>query len=102
MILGNLAKGCKLAGAGIRKDDVERAFLRLHRRIKLVDVRRFRYVALDARHVTADLVHRCIQFAFPAARDEYMRTVVDEPLCRGEPDPAAASGNHCDLPCELL
>jgi hypothetical protein len=46
---------------------------------------------LNARHVTSDLVHRCVQFALPAFCEEYERAFIDEPLCRRKPDPAAAA-----------
>jgi hypothetical protein len=57
---------------------------------------------LNARYVAADPLHRFVQFTFPASRDEYIRTFIDESLCRRKANPTAASRNHGNLPCELL
>src|SRR5580693_4642839 len=56
----------------------------------------------DTRHVMADLAHSRLQFALSTSCDEYVRTFIDETLCRRQSNSTAASGNHGNLPCEFL
>jgi len=43
-----------------------------------------------------------VQFALSASRNEYERAFIDEPLCRREANPAAASGNDRNLLCKFV
>ena len=57
MIFGDLTKRSKFTGAGIRKNDIEFAFLFLDCRVKFVEIFQFGYVTLNARCVTANLTN---------------------------------------------
>jgi hypothetical protein len=71
------------------------AFLLLHSRVKPIQIREIRGVALDASHILPNLFHRCVEFALPPASDEYMSSFANEELSGSEPDARTASGDDC-------
>src|SRR5262249_56339060 len=58
--------------------------------------------ALHAGDVAADLPDRCIEFRLPAAGDEDVGALGDEPPGRGQADAAVAPGNDRDLTFQFL
>src|ERR1700739_4508016 len=81
----------------IRHQDVQPALFGEHRRGQLVQVGAVSDVAGDGAQAVTDQRFGLVQLASAAARDEDVGAFDDEPLCSGQPDTAAATGDHGDL-----
>src|SRR5262245_52671223 len=88
--------------AGVGEQHVEAALLPLHGREQPVQVRQVCDVAPHAGDVLADLPDRVVQLRLPAAGDEDVGALGDEPPSGGEADAAVAPGNDCDFPFQFF
>jgi len=70
--------------------------------VQAIEVSRLSHVALNARNVGSDCLHRLVEFLLTSARDEDMGALLDEKLCRGQTNPLRASSNHCYFSFQLL
>jgi hypothetical protein len=65
--------------------------------IEAIQVLQLRYVASHSYDIFADFLRGFIQLRLSPSRDENERPFRDEALSGGEPDSAAASGDHSHL-----
>ena len=82
MLFGDGTKGNKFANAGIGENNIESAFHVGNRLVKTIKIGEFGNVALNARNVGADCLHRFVEFLLPAAGNEDIGTLLDEKFCR--------------------
>jgi hypothetical protein len=93
--------------AGVGEQDVEAALLLLHPGIEPVEVREVGDIALHARDVLADLLDRFLEFRLPAAGDEDVGTLGDEPPrplrgARASPMPLLPPVMTATFPCSFF
>src|SRR5258708_1035524 len=102
MLFGDGPKGNKFANAGIGENNVH-SFLHLRDgRVKTIKVGQFGNTPLNARNVSADYLHRLVQFLLTTARDEDIGSLFDEKLCRRQPNTFCSAGDDGGLALKLL
>src|SRR5260370_2404691 len=101
MLLRDFDERSKFRNAGIGEDDVKFP-LCFDSLIKTIQVIQFGNVSLNASNVAADRRYGLVEFLLTAARDEDVGTLFYEELCRGQPYPCGATGNHSYLSLQLL
>src|SRR4029077_2692146 len=100
MLFGDGPKGNKFADAGIGEKDIDSALLLSDGFVKTIKVSQFGNVSLNPRNVGADCFHGLVEFLLPPARDEDIRTLLGEKLCRRQSNPFRAAGDDSDFPFE--
>ncbi len=86
---------------GVREEDVDTAFLLVHRRVQPVKIGEVGHIALHPGDMAADPLHGGIKCGLTPASDEDIGPFCDESLCGGEPDATGASGDDSNFSCEL-
>jgi len=86
---------------GISDDDVEHTRLSFDRRVQPVEIGQAGYVALNRRHLTADLGFGLVQFGLAAAGDEDMGTFRCEALGGCQTDTARSARDDGNFSCEM-
>src|ERR1700704_4090941 len=102
MLFGDGPKGNKFTNAGVGENNIDS---RLHVRDGLVEtikVGQFVNVSLNAGNVGVDCTHGLVEFLLAAARDEDIRTLFDEKLCRSQSNPFCPAGDDGGLAFELF
>src|ERR1700681_4403448 len=102
MLFGDGPKGNKFANAGVGENDIDSP---LHLRdgfVKTIKVSQLGNVSLNSGNVGADCLHGLVEFLLAAARDEDIGTLLDEQLCRSQPNPFCPAGDDGDLAFEFL
>ena len=101
MLRRDRVDGQELHESGVGEDDVHHAFFVCDGAVEPVEIVQIGDVALNGRHVAADLAPRLVEFGSPATGDEDVRALGDEPPGRCQADPAAAAGNDRYLVLQL-
>src|SRR5437879_7816440 len=102
MLFGDGPKGNKFADAGVGENNIDSP---LHPRdglVKTIKVSQLGNVSLNSRNVGADCLHGLVEFLPAAARDEDIRTLFDEKLCRSKSNPFCAASDDGSLAFELF
>src|SRR5882724_10886441 len=102
MLFGDGPKGNKFANAGVGENNIDSPLHLSNRLVKTIEVSQLGNVSLNSRNVGADCLHGLVEFLLAAARDEDIGTLLDEKLCRSQPNPFCPSGNDGDLAFELF
>jgi hypothetical protein len=93
----NVAEWRKFTEPGVGEQHIDATCLLLYDRVEPIEIRRLRNVALQAGDAAADLLHRGIELALPAARDEHPSALLDEPLRRRQTEAATPPGDDRNL-----
>src|SRR5262249_852779 len=101
MLLRNLAKRGKRRHSGVRKHDIESAFLALDLSKKPIQIREIRDISLDAGDISSDLLHCGGQFALASSCDDTESAFSNKFFCGGEADTAIATCNECNFAFKL-
>src|SRR4029077_9407513 len=102
MLFGDGPKGDKFAHTSIGENNID-SLLRLRDGlVETIKVGQFGNVSLNSRNVGADRLHGLVEFLLAAARDEDIRTLFDEKLCRSQPNPFCPAGDDSGLAFELF
>src|SRR5258708_6594487 len=94
---GDIGELHAVDGADIGDHHVELAAIGSDLGVEAVEVLELADVARHAGDVQADRGDRLVQFVLTAGEDIDEGPFGDEPLCRGQSNPAGAAGNHGDL-----
>src|SRR5258705_13272708 len=97
MLFGDGRKGNKFGTAGVGENNIDSP---LHIRdgfVETIKGSQLGNVSLNSRNSAADCIHGLVEFLLPAARDEDIGTLLDEELCRSQPNPFCAAGDDSDL-----
>src|SRR6267378_3735830 len=100
MLFGDGPKRNKFANAGIGKNNIDSLLHPSDSLVKTIKVGQFGNVPLNAGNVAADCLHGLVEFLLAAARDEDIRTLFDEKLCRSQSNSFCAAGDNSDLTFE--
>src|SRR5882724_8511093 len=100
MLFGDGSKGNKFADAGVGKNNIEAAFYLRDCLVETIKVGQQRNVSLNSRHVRADCLHGIVEFLLTTARDEDIRTLFDENLCRSKSNPFCTASDDGGLAFE--
>src|ERR1700693_622807 len=101
MLFGDFTKGSKLTNAGVGENNIDSPFHLTDCLVKTIQIGQFGAVSLNARHVAADCSHGLIELLPAAARDEYIRPLLDEELCCSQPYPLSPAGDDCNFSLQL-
>src|SRR5258708_37159739 len=82
MLFGDGPKGNKFAKACVGENNIDSPPHLRDRLVKTIKVSQLGNVSLNSRNVGADCLHGLVEFLPAAARDEDIRTLFDEKLCR--------------------
>src|SRR5713101_4378516 len=102
MLFGDGPKGNKLANAGVGENNIDSPLYLTDGLVKTIKVCQFGNVSLNSRNVGADCLHGLVEFLLAAARDEDIRTLFDEKLCRSKSNPFCSAGDDGGLAFELF
>src|ERR1700688_1314447 len=102
MLFGNRPEGNKFGNTSVGENNVDSPLYLSDGLVKTIKVGQFGNVALNSRNVGADGLYGLIEFLLPAPGDEDIGTLVDEKLCRSQPNPFGAAGDDGGLAFELF
>src|SRR5271154_2038777 len=102
MLFGDGSEGNKFANASVSKNNIESPLHLGNGFVKTIKVCKFGDVTLNARDIAANGLHGLVEFFLTAARDEDIRTLIDEKFCRSEPNSFCASRDDSYLAFEFF
>src|ERR1700688_275403 len=102
MLFGNGGEGNKFANPGVGENDIDAPVHFSDGLVETIKIIHFGNISLNARTVAADCLYRLVEFLLAAARDEDIRTLLGEQLCRSQPNPFSAAGDESDLVFKLF
>src|SRR5258706_1301051 len=91
----------KPPNAGIREDNMELALCALDCREEASQVVKIRHVSWYGCDISSNLFRRRGQLCFAPPGDKDVCTFFHKLLRRRKADPAIATGNQCNLPCQF-
>src|SRR5258707_6751791 len=97
MLFGYGRKGNKFGNAGVGENNIDWLLDLGDGLVETIKVSQLDNVSLNSTNVGADCIHGLVEFLLPAARDEDIGTLLDEELCRSQPNPFCAAGDDSDL-----
>src|SRR5258707_15891939 len=100
MLFGDGPKGNKFANTGVGENNIYSPLHLRDRLVKTIEVSQLGNVSLNSRNVGADGLHGLVKFLRATTRDEHIRTLFDEKLCRSQSNPFCAAGDDSDLAFE--
>src|SRR6266849_3890911 len=100
MLFGDGPKGNKFANPGVGENNIYSPLHLRDRLVKTIEVSQLGNVSLNSRNVGADGLHGLVKFLRATTRDEHIRTLFDEKLCRSQSNPFCAAGDDSDLAFE--
>src|ERR1700688_2744198 len=101
MLFGDGPKRNKFAHAGVGENNIDSPFHLSNGLVKTIKVSQVGNVSLNSRNVGADCLHGLVEFLLATARDEDIRTLSDEKLCRSQPNPFRAPGDDGHFSLQL-
>src|SRR3981081_2817633 len=102
MLFGDGPKGNKFADAGVGENNIDSTFHLRDGLVKTIKVSQLGNVSLNSRNVGADCLHGLVEFLLAATRDEDIRTLSHEELCRSQSDSFCPAGDDGGLAFELF
>src|SRR6266478_2765467 len=100
MLFGDGPKGNKFAKACVGENNIDSPPHLRDRLVKTIKVSQLGNVSLNSRNVGADCLHGIVEFLLATARDEDIRTLFDEKLCRSKSNPFCAASDDGGLAFE--
>src|SRR5487761_381570 len=102
MLFRDGPQGNKFGSAGVGENYIDSPLRLSDGLVKTIKVSQLGNVSLNSRNVGADCLHGLVEFLLAAARDEDTGTLVDEKLCRSQPNPFCPAGDDGGLAFELF
>jgi len=102
MLCSDGPKGDKFTHAGVGKNNIDSPLHLGNDLVKTIKVGEVGNVALNSRNVGADFLDGVVEFLLTAARDEDIRTLLDEEFCRSQPNSFCPAGDDGGLAFELF
>src|SRR6266481_9268811 len=102
MLFGDGANGNKFANASVGENNIDLALRLGDGLVETIKVVQFGNVSLNARNVAADCLYGLVEFLLATARNEDIRTLLDEYLCRSQSNPFGTARDESDLVFKLF
>ena len=102
MFFSNGAEGNKFANASVGENNIESSLYLRDNLVETIKVIQFGNISLNSKNVAADCLYGLVEFRLATARDEDIRTVFGEQLCRSKSNSFGTAGDDCTLPCSFL
>src|SRR5258706_2045646 len=102
MLFGDGANGDKFANTGVGENNIDSSLHLGDGLVKTVKVGQVGNISLNARNVAAESLYGVVEFLLATARNEDIRTLFDEKICRSQPNPFGTTRDESDLVFKLV